>query len=265
MIAAFALLAPFVLLMIDQKTEAALGPFPYDRDVFAAAVERSTELGARGVVLKFFMPNAQTERGDRALANAMRKTKVLLQAGGSHDERGPNAFPAKFKLGPAQDYPKAMDATLGAPLPLFANAAYDIGFVDMRQPLNRAPVIEQFEGSYVKSLWTQILELALGAKADIRGDSVAFGNRTLKLGEWSDVDFAYPRQDTIEYIPLVDYLHDRKPRPEVKDRIVIIGADLLRVAPPLQTPMGPLGPHRVFYSALLSMYRSLTGAAESMR
>ncbi len=246
--------------MIDQKTEAALGQFPYDRGVLAAAVQRSTELGARGVVIKFFMPDPRSENGDRALAAAMKRTKVLLQAGGSFDDPGPNQFPARFKwrqVGPSGN-PRAINASMGAPLPLFSAAAYDIGFVEMNS-ITRTPIIEHADGFYAKSLWTECLELALDAKAEITpGKSVKFGNRKLAIGELNQVDIEYPQKDAIEYISLVDYLHDRRPRPEVKDRVVILGIDIAQAAPPRDTPLGPLGPHRIFYYALLSLYGSLT-------
>ena len=264
MIHAIALLAlvtqaPFVLVMIDQKTEAALGQFPYDRGVLAAAVQRSTELGARGVVIKFFMPGPSSDIGDRALAAAMKRTKVLLQAGGFREDPKTNSLPERFKLMRAGGNPQAMDATYGTPLPMFAAEAYDIGFVDMDNAMSRAPMIEHSQGFYVKSLWTACLELALNVKAEIHpGISVKFGDRTLPLTGLSEVGIEFPQTSALDYISLVDFLHDRRPRPEVKDRIVLLGAVLPRVQPPLQTSIGPLGPHRIFYYALLSLYESLT-------
>ena len=95
--ASLLLASQFVLVMIDKKTEDALGPFPYDRVVLAQAVERSTALGAKGVVLKFFMPEPRSDTGDRALAAAMHKTKVLLEAG--YPGAPPsNKLPDRFKL-----------------------------------------------------------------------------------------------------------------------------------------------------------------------
>src|ERR1022692_3341715 len=118
-VASLLLTSQFVLVMIDKKTEDALGPFPYDRGVFAQAVERSTALGARGVVLKFFMPGPKSEKGDRALADAMRKTKVLLEAG-YPGVPASNTLPDRFKLNlPAIGNLSALPGNIGAmPLPL---------------------------------------------------------------------------------------------------------------------------------------------------
>jgi CHASE2 domain-containing sensor protein len=160
MITASLLLASqFVLVMIDKKTEDALGPFPYDRSVLAQAVERSAALGARGVVLKFFMPGLKSEKGDRALADAMRKTKVLLEAG-YPGVPASNTLPERFKLNlPVNGKLKALPASIGAmPLPAFSAAAHDVGWVD-NFDVNRAPMIEAYEGKYVKALLAACLEL----------------------------------------------------------------------------------------------------------
>lgn len=139
MIAASLLLASqFVLVMIDKKTEGALGPFPYDRGVLAQAVERSAALGAKGVVLKFFLPGPRSEKGDLALADAMHKTKVLLEAG--YPGAPPsNKLPDRFKLNLAVDSRlKGLPANPGAmPLPIFSRAAYDVGWVDHFDPIAR--------------------------------------------------------------------------------------------------------------------------------
>ena len=73
--------SPFVFVFVDAKTEKALGPFPYDRLVYAEAMERAAAAGARGVVVRFFLDLPKGENGDKALTTAMTKTKVVLQAG----------------------------------------------------------------------------------------------------------------------------------------------------------------------------------------
>lgn len=46
------------------------------------------------------------------------------------------------------------------------------------------------------------------------------------------------------------------PRPEVKDRVVILAYDSSRFEA-VDTPLGKIRPHRVFDYALISMYRQL--------
>src|SRR5215212_6630734 len=88
----------FAVVFVDERTEARLGPFPYDRSVYAKGIERMGELGARGVVLKFFIDQAKTREGDEALAAAMGKVKVVLQAQLLTAEERPNRLPERFFL-----------------------------------------------------------------------------------------------------------------------------------------------------------------------
>jgi hypothetical protein len=253
---------PFVLVLIDKKTEDAMGPFPYDRSVLAAAVERSAALQAKGVVLKFFLNLPRREQGDRALAAAMRKTKVLLQTG-NPDDNTPvaNQLPDRFKLGPVPfgDAKAVTGSRGGIPLAMFTDAAYAIGLVDIvtAGPLvDRVPMIEAYGDRYVESLTTACLELALSGTASFQpGASVRFGSRSIELDAQSRAMVRFPESDNIAYISLVDYLGSA-PRPEVKDRIVIIGADVVRM-PTLPTRAGPIRPHRLFYCTLLSLYQDL--------
>ncbi len=205
------LLIPFVLVMIDARTEAAMGKFPYDRAVIAKAVHRAAELGARGVVLKFFFPAPGSPAGDAALAAEMSKTKVLLQSS------------------------RAVPPTLT----LFARNAHAIGNVDV-DDLSWVPV----QGS----LYTAAVELATG--------------KPLKIPEQT-VPVKFPARDEAAYTSLVDFLNSKSP-PDVKGKVVIIGLDTA-AAPRLQTPIGSLGVHRVFYYQLISFYDSVTRQAQSVK
>src|SRR5689334_20798336 len=87
---------PFAVVLIDRATERALGEFPYDRAVYARGIEALGRARVRGVVLKFFIDRAKTAEGDAALAEAMRKMKLVLQARLDAAEARPNALPERF-------------------------------------------------------------------------------------------------------------------------------------------------------------------------
>lgn len=250
---------PFIPVLIDKKTEAALGAFPYDRAVLAAAVERSVQLGAKGVVLKFFFVDPRSDIGDRALARSMRKTKVLLQ-GGNIGAPGPNALPDRFKmnLAVAGKTRALVTGAGGNPLAQFSAEAYDIGFVDLASS-DRVPIIESYGDKYVKALVTASLELAFDEPVRVTpGKSASLGTKTLVLDDLSQASISFPEHDTLQYIPLVDFL-GHSPRPEVRGRVVIIGFDG-ETFQPLHTPIGPVRPHRVFCYELLSLYHQLEAA-----
>jgi hypothetical protein len=243
--------------MIDKKTEAALGSFPYDRAVLARAVRRSTELGARGVVLKFFVPNPRSESGDHELAEAMKPTPVLLQAGFDEGPPGPFKLPDRFMWSPVTPgNVKAHAASrAGIPLPQLSAVAYDVGFVDYFER-DRFPILELYEDHYVKSLALAILELAFQQRAQVTpGESLRIGNKALALDAYSQAEIRFPKKDDSKSISLVDFLGPAR-LPQVKDRIVIVGFDAERLKP-IPTPMGLVRPHRAFYYALVSLYGSL--------
>ena len=139
------------------------------------------------------------------------------------------------------------------PLTLFSTVAYDVGWVDNYSP-DRVPMIEAYEGHYVKALLAACLELATGWPARIvPGESIAFGNKFISLDADSRAAIQFPQRDEIDYISLVDFLK-AGPRPEVKDKIVIIGLDTGAMAR-VHTPIGDVKAHRAFYYALLSLSR----------
>ena len=61
----------FVPIFIVARSETKPGPFPCDRAVYANALMAFEKLGAKGVVLKFFI-DQRKGNGDDALAMAMK-------------------------------------------------------------------------------------------------------------------------------------------------------------------------------------------------
>ena len=251
---------PFVIVFIDDKTEAALGPFPYDRALYAKAIEQAAALEARGVVVKCFLDQPKSEAGDRALATAMTKTKVVLQARLDDTEANPNPLPERFRVKtptPAAAEPGGPLAGRRGwiPLPAFADAAHDLGFIDHRV-IDRMPLVERYGDDYVKSLYLCCLELAAGETAVVEpGTSVHFGTRMLALDGRSEVAVTYPENDELTALSFVDFLQPGA-RPGVKDRVVILAYDASRFEP-VETPRGKMRPHRVFCHALRSIHAQL--------
>jgi hypothetical protein len=209
------------------------------------------------MVLKFFIDRAGTKEGDIALASAMRQTSVILQARLDDKEPHPNDLPNRFKLGVVREGDGRM---LGAdsgwlPLPQMADAAHDIGFID-HVTLDRMALVERYRDHYVKSLYTCAIEMALGERARITpGKSIEFGAAKLKLDEHSEAAIRYPAKDGLQYLSFIDLL-DGPVRSDLAGRVVIIGWDASRFEV-VQTPAGPIRPHRAFCYALLWLYEQL--------
>jgi hypothetical protein len=245
--------SPFAAVFIDAKTERRLGPFPYDRAVLARAIDKAVASKAKGVVLKLFIDKRKSEDGDRALVEASKRTKLLVQARLDDTEQKPNPLLDRFILNVPSDGNLLTGRSGWLPLPELSAVAYDMGFVDYRV-IDRMPLLERYGDKVVKSLYLSCLELALGVNAEIApARSVRIGNKTIELDEHSEIGVAYPAQDDLSYISFSDFL-EQPARPDMNDRIVIIAYDSDRFDP-VKTPAGTIRPHRAFVYALLSMYR----------
>ncbi|HET6251548.1 MAG TPA: CHASE2 domain-containing protein [Tepidisphaeraceae bacterium] len=247
---------PFVVVFIDDKTEARLGPFPYDRAVYGKAVDVAADEGARAVVVKFFLDKPKTAIGDEALARAMTRIPVVLQARIDDSESDANELPDRFVLNfqPGEKWDVYSGQSGWIPLPLFSRVGADVGFIDIRA-LDSVPLVERYRGKYVKSLFLSCLEAATGEKTRFAGkQSVQLGSRRVQLNDHGESAASYPDRDDMPSISFADFV-DRKPHASMKDRVVIIAYDSSRFEA-IDTPMGKVRPHRVFYYALGSLYRS---------
>jgi adenylate cyclase len=247
--------SPFVVVFIDAKSEKVLGPFPYDRTVYANAIDTAAASGARGVVLKFFIDKPKTPDGDVALVQSAKSTKLLVQARLDDRETAPNPLPDRFRIG--MNVATAGNLLAGKsgwiPLPALSAAAYDVGFVDFRV-IDRMPMIERYGDSVVKSLCLSCLELAFGERAEVSpGKSVRLHGKTVVLDERSEIGVEYPAKDDLPYISFSDFIGG-KTQPEAKDRVVILGYDSDQFEP-VETPKGKIRPHRAFVYALMSLYK----------
>ena len=227
----------FVPVFIDARTEARLGPFPYDRAVIAEALTALEKLGAKGVVLKFFLDQPKS-KGDDALAQAMTKLSVILQARCDDTETNPNPLAARFSS--QIDKPTNFAFTCKAgwiPLPPLQKNAANVCFID--QPLvDVAPLLERYQGRAVKTLYGCALELA--HKAVPAAD--AAGTRKVDLAK-------APRFDVIS---LVDVLDGKIDRARIAGKIVVFGYEGPK-AGMFDTAIGRVTAHRVFMANLLAL------------
>ena len=108
---------------------------------------------ARGVVLKLFIDQRKTAEGDRALAQAMKKTKVILQARLNDAEPEDNPLPERFRLALPHRDDRPISARDGwMPLPELSAAAHDIGFCEFNSP-GAMPIVKYFRDRYAAWNW----------------------------------------------------------------------------------------------------------------
>ncbi len=255
---------PFQLVMIDAAAEARFGAFPIDRSHIANAINNLSKAGAKAVVLKFFydQPSANAA-SDIALASAMAGTKVLLQARIDDNEPKPNPLPARFLFN-APAGPVAIGGLSGwLPLPILANAAHAIGFVDVIS-VDKVPAYERYLDRNVKSLTVATLQMALDdVPLVIRpGNEVVFGNKRLALDQTSQISLTPVALDDkrdvnkISALSLVDIVDGTFKRDAVDKKVVVIAYDGGKM-PQLKTPFGQMKAHHIFWLGLIDCWRQL--------
>ncbi len=238
----------FAVVFIDQASERRFGDFPFDRSILAQAIQRAADAGAKGVVLKFFLDQPRSPRGDEALAKALSRLPVILQARIDDTEKVANSLPKRFSL----DDPSVKSGVAGSagwiPLSKFSEPAADVCFVDFAA--SPVPLIETYQNKPVKSLVLCATELAFGTKAVIKSSQVILiGKSEIRVDPKNRVSVQVAPNRSIFTLPFND-LVDGKLSPEtLKNKVVIIGYD------GTHTPrIGGVGIHRLFVHYLRAIY-----------
>jgi adenylate cyclase len=250
---------PFTFIMIDAKSIQALGAFPFDRAILAKAVDQAAAMKAQSVVLNFYLDKPKSAEGDRALANAMNKLRAVLVAcvpTEAEKPGEPNPLPHRFALMRyGKSEPKAIGGNKGwIPLPDLCDRAADVAFSNVTDDVARIPMIEAYQGAYVKTFWAVCMELAFNDGALITpGRDFNINDRSLELDDHSIATIDFPKADNVETISFVDFLNGKTPADAIKGKVVIIGADFAKM-PTVDTPAGKIGIHRAMNLQLLALY-----------
>jgi CHASE2 domain-containing sensor protein len=251
--AALAAESPFVIIMYDNKTEAALGAFPPKRTVWANTVDKVQTLNAKAVVLKFFFDLPRDE--DIVLSDSIQKIPTFLQACINDDEPSNNQLDERFTVKLAMNNANVLSGNNGwLPVKALEKNAYDVGFVDIRD-INNIPIIENYNGKYVKSLYYCLLQYVF---PDLKMDSNYLVNdhKKIKLNNNIEMNVNYPIQDNLKFISLCDVLNNTVDSKDIENKIVIIGYDGNN-SETLTITTGKVKKHRVFIYGLFDMYNQL--------
>jgi hypothetical protein len=245
----------FAVVFIDAASEARYGAFPFDRSLVAQAIRQAADLGAKGVVLKFFFDQPKAEAGDSLLAAALTNLPVLLQARIDDTEPHPNPLPDRFTLPEVKAQTVISGRSGWLPIPRFIANARDVGFVDFAS--TQVPRLETYQSRTVKSLVVCCIELATD-KSAVMGPNgtMKFGTNELRLDARNCVTARLPAKDDLAYIPFNQFLAGETPAKQIKGKVVIIGYD----GPGIQsfdTAIGPVKAHRLFVYDLQSIYEQV--------
>jgi hypothetical protein len=249
---------PVRAVFIDEATERDYGGFPLPRAVVAKSVQRLHDIGVKAVVVKLFLDLEKDSDGDSALSAALCGVPSVLEAASERGEARPNVLAKKFTVGGA--YPDARLLVGGSrgliPAEKFIRCAKDIGFVDLVDT-SHAPILEEYDGDKVKSLYLCTLELMTGCKAEITATNVVwFGRRSLAVGPHWQHDVKLPPKDEMQYVSLKRLLTDDQTIPELVGSIVVLGYDGPKIHT-LNTSIGNVRAHRYWWYTLHGLYGDL--------
>ena len=255
--------SPFELVLVDSASEKQIGGFPVDRAVISKAITILKQAGARAVVLKFYYDQpGKSPEGDKALADAIGSMKTLLQARIDEAELQANPLPARFITGVVTgNFKSSLTGTSGwIPLAPFAAAAFDVGFVDIASP-DSVPMIESYQNKPVKSLTLAALEIAARETAKIdSGVRVTLGKKSVLLTEDNQVVLKLSSVALPDYVSFTALLggkiNSAQLQEKFRDKVVVIGYDGEKMHF-LTTNASIVKAHRLFYLALLDVYRQL--------
>ena len=245
----------FALVMIDDETEAKFGAFPYDRKLYAEAIDACARYKAKAVVLKFFIDQAKSDEGDIALRDSMKRIPVALQARLESTEGSSQRIPSKFSFGEQKLATEVKGDRGWIPLPSLLDVAVDIGFVDIDSP--EIPLVEEYQGIQYKSLIICCLELAIHAPARVAKDSrIYIGSGYLPVNASNVYRADVSGLESLKIISFAHLLAGDVKKEEIEGRVVIMGWDSTRT-PTLPTAHGKMRIHRLFSQFLAASYRTL--------
>ena len=208
-------------------------------------------------VIKLFLDREFTAGGDEALAQAMQRIPVVLQARIEPETGTPDDLPGRV----AFHSPPLSTAISGdrgwIPIPRLAAAAADIGFVDFAD--EDIPLLENYRGKTYKSVIVCALELQSGARAHLGGrQQLMLGTR--EFG--ADRQHAKKVRRALTPLPawaLSDLLSGKIGQLEIAGRVVILGYTGSK-APVIATPAGGVSAHVFFGQCLRAVFEGLQPA-----
>lgn len=256
---------------IDDRSLAAVGQWPWSRDVVARLLTRLRDLGASVVALDIVFPEgdrferADPERAanpDGELANALRSTHAVLGYAFTFTSPAraadgcvlhPLTLPVLQRGGTSVDLPAFRATGVVCSLPLLANAAAGSGFLnavpDPDGMLRRLPLVIGHDGRVYPSLGLAAAMAATNAHPvalriqNVNAVSLVLDTGEVPLDGRSNLLLRYRgRSRTLPYISAVDVLEGHASSTPLKDAIVVVGTTAIGARDGVSTPFETVFP-----------------------
>src|SRR5450631_4696379 len=176
----------FLFVATNDEDEGRLGPWPLDRSLYAEAIARAREGGARAVILKFFFDRPSMPEADAKLARAVASMPVYLQfafGGGDGKAEGEPVWRSDLRAEHLKVLFHQSPSLL--PLPLLRQHAAGIGFVNVL-PDPDYNLIEILGSSGIEvaaSLQFLSIEADLGSQLSIRKMELNINGKSYKIDD----------------------------------------------------------------------------------
>ena len=247
----------FLFVTTNESDSAKLGTWPLDRAIYAAAIARAKEGGAKAVVLKFFFDRPSSAESDKKLLTALGTLPVYLQFTFQRDGDGSQFhFRARREV---SDLPGPIfDGPPGSLPPLkWQRAATDLGFVNaLPDPDNdRVEIVGSGGGHNALSLQVLAVEAAFGQRVRIGPQRLRFADMSIPISSDGRIACRYLETERPVEHSLFDFLNGATPKNDISSRVVIIG-NTRDDTPRLTTSaLRTLPIHEVFFRQVLCLER----------
>jgi len=263
--------SPVAVVDIDERSLAAIGQWPWSREVIARLVTRLRETGARVIAFDVVFP--ETDRfdaadplrqanTDTAFADAMRRARVMIGYAFTFNAPHPStdcglhplALPVLQSDESNLDVPAFRATGAVCTLPLLMKAADGSGFLnavpDPDGMLRRLPLLIERDGQLYPALGLAAAMAATGTRpVALRVQNVNAASLVLDSGEEVPLDgrsnllLRYRGgSHSVPYVSALDVLEGRPAAGIVKDAIAVVGTTALGTRDGVSTPFETIFP-----------------------
>jgi len=249
-----------VIVDIDERSLAAVGQWPWRRDVIARLVTRLRDMGASAVALDMVFAEPDRSGGgdtDATLANALQGGRVVIglamtfdsPSGGACGER---SLPlAILRRGDEAEDPFFKATGTICSLPPLATAASASGFMNAAPDpdglVRRVPLLMEYGDRVYPSLALAAVAESTGARnavlrvADVNSSTLTLGGLRVPLDGKSNLLLRYRgARRVFPYVSAADVLNGSAPAGVFRDKLVLVGTTALGTREVVSTPLDTL-------------------------
>ena len=261
-----------VIVDVDERSLAAIGQWPWRRDLIGELIARLRNMGAATVALDMVFaepdrygdpgstPNADARHPfDEALAEMLRGGRVVLGYAMRFDERAEKhacvlhpVAPALLQQGDDTGTAPYFHATgVVCNLPMLAEAAGASGFMNAAPDgdgiLRRVPLLMELDGKVYPSLALAATMAATGSRdlmlrmSNVNTASLSAGDFVVPVDGRANALVRYRgTKQTFPYVSAADVMTGRVPAGTLHDKIVFVGTTALGTREVVATPLDTL-------------------------